>query len=319
MARIITRGADRARLFGGAGPQMGQDHGTWDRRLPGRSAPLADHRLQRTGGYGAAGRSVGRRARDRPPGAGSAAISEWAQTRPARPGIRQTGRLDPDSVSGYDVVVHLAGAGIADGRWTARRKALIRDSRVRGTDLLARSLAAASRPPRVLVCASAVGFYGDRGDMQVDEGSAAGRGFLADTSRAWEAAARPAIDAGIRVVFLRIGIVLSPAGGALARMLLPYRMGLGGPLGDGRQYWSWIALDDLVAVVLHVAATEELAGPVNAVAPGVVRNADFSSTLGRVLRRPAVLQSFPPRPFVSCSVRWARNSCWRARGCGRRG
>ena len=208
----------------------------------------------------------------------------------------ETGRLDPDSVSGFDVVVHLAGAGIADGRWTARRKALIRDSRVRGTDLLARSLAAASRPPRVLVCASAVGFYGDRGDMQVDEGSAAGRGFLADTSRAWEAAARPAIDAGIRVAFLRIGIVLSPAGGALARMLLPYRMGLGGPLGDGRQYWSWIVLDDLVAVVLHVAATEELAGPVNAVVPSAVRNADFSSTLGRVLCRPALFRL--PAPVI---------------------
>ena len=209
----------------------------------------------------AGGHEVGRLVRGpsrspRPPGDSSASWDPAA------------GRLEPDAVSGYDVVVHLAGAGIADGRWTAKRKAQIRDSRVQGTDLLARSLAAASRPPRVLVCASAVGFYGDRGDMQVDEGSAAGRGFLADTSRAWEAAARPAIDAGIRVVFLRIGIVLSPAGGALARMLLPFRMGLGGPLGDGRQYWSWIALDDLVGVVLHVAATEELAGPVNAVAPG---------------------------------------------------
>jgi uncharacterized protein (TIGR01777 family) len=206
------------------------------------------------------------------------------------------GRLDPDNVSGYDVVVHLAGAGIAEGRWTARRKAQIRDSRVEGTHLLARSLAAASGPPRVLVCASAVGFYGDRGDMQVDEGSAAGSGFLADTARAWEAAARPAIDAGIRVVFLRIGIVLSATGGALARMLLPFRIGLGGPLGDGRQYWSWIALDDLVGVVLHVVASEGLAGPVNAVAPDAVRNADFSRSLGRVLRRPALFRV--PAPAI---------------------
>jgi len=206
------------------------------------------------------------------------------------------GRLEPDTVSGYDVVVHLAGAGIADGRWTASRKVQIRDSRVRGTDLLARSLAAAAAPPEVLVCASAVGFYGDRGDMQVDEGSAAGSGFLADTAREWEAAARPAIDAGIRVVFLRIGIVLSPAGGALARMLIPFRLGLGGPLGDGRQYWSWIALDDLLGVVLHVAATGELTGPVNAVAPEAVRNADFSRTLAGVLRRPAILRV--PAPAI---------------------
>jgi hypothetical protein len=199
------------------------------------------------------------------------------------------GRLDPTSVSGHDVVVHLAGAGIADGRWTPERKALIRSSRVDGTDLLARSLAAAPEPPEVLVCASAVGFYGDRGDMEVDEGSAGGAGFLADTARAWEAAARPAAEAGIRVVFLRFGMVLTPAGGALAKMLPPFRLGLGGPLGDGRQYWTWLAMDDLLAIVLHVASRTDLSGPVNAVSPSALRSAEFASVLGRALGRPAVL------------------------------
>ena len=201
------------------------------------------------------------------------------------------GQLDPESVSGHDVVVHLAGANIAAGRWTPERKRKIRDSRVDGTELLARALAAAPSRPRVFVCASAVGFYGNRGDMQLDEGTAAGSGFLADVCRAWEDAARPATDAGIRVVHLRIGIVLTTSGGALPRMLFPFRMGVGGPLGDGRQYWSWITLEDLLGVVLHAAVTEELTGPVNAVSPASVRNADFSAVLGRVLRRPAVLRA----------------------------
>jgi uncharacterized protein (TIGR01777 family) len=199
--------------------------------------------------------------------------------------------LDPESVSGYDVVVHLAGANIAAGRWTAERKRKIRDSRVDGTGLLARAIAAAPSPPRVLVCASAIGYYGDRGDMLLDEGTAAGSGFLADVGRAWEEAARPAAEAGIRVVNLRIGIVLTPSGGALPRMLVPFRLGLGGPLGDGRQYWSWITLRDLLGAILHAAATEELVGPVNAVAPAAVRNAEFSRVLGRVLRRPAFVRA----------------------------
>lgn len=200
------------------------------------------------------------------------------------------GLLDPESVSGYDVVVHLAGANIAVGRWTAERKRKIRDSRVDGTGLLARALASAPSPPRVLVCASAIGYYGDRGDMLLDEGTAAGSGFLADVGRAWEEAARPAAEAGIRVVNLRIGIVLTPSGGALQRMLVPFRMGMGGPLGDGRQYWSWITLRDLLGSILHAAATEELVGPVNAVAPAAVRNWEFSKVLGRVLRRPAFVR-----------------------------
>jgi len=208
----------------------------------------------------------------------------------------ERGELDPRAVSGQDVVVHLAGAGIADGRWTPGQKRRILESRVKGTDLLARSLAGAPTPPRVLVCASATGFYGDRGDLELDEGSGPGHGFLSDVSRAWEDAARPAIEAGIRVVHLRIGIVLTPAGGALQRMLPPFRAGLGGPMGTGRQYWSWITLDDLLAAVLHVAASEDLSGPVNAVAPRPSRNAEFSRTLGRVLHRPAALRV--PAPAI---------------------
>ncbi len=203
----------------------------------------------------------------------------------------ERGQLDPESVSGHDVVIHLAGANIAAGRWTPERKRKIRDSRVDGTELLARALAAAPSRPRVLVSASATGFYGDRGDMQLDEGTAGGSGFLADVGRAWEDATRPAIEAGIRVVHLRIGIVLARDGGALPRMLAPFRMGVGGPLGSGRQYWSWIALEDLLGVVLHAAATEEIVGPVNAVSPESVRNAEFSAVLGRVLRRPALLRA----------------------------
>jgi len=201
------------------------------------------------------------------------------------------GQLDPESVSGFGAVVHLGGAGIADRRWTPERKRVIRDSRVVSTDLLARTLAETRRPPAVLVCASATGYYGDRGDMLLDEGTAAGSGFLADVGRAWEAATRPAVEAGIRVVHLRIGIVLTPAGGALARMLTPFRMGVGGPLGSGRQYWSWIALGDLLDVVQYAAATESLVGPVNAVSPGSVRNAEFSAVLGRVLRRPSFVRA----------------------------
>lgn len=201
----------------------------------------------------------------------------------------ETGQLDPAAVSGHDAVVHLAGANIAGGRWTPERKRKIRDSRVVGTDLLARALAEARPRPRVLVCASAIGYYGDRGDMHLDEGTGSGSGFLADVGREWEEASRPASEAGIRVVHLRIGIVLTPAGGALSRMLVPFRMGVGGRLGNGRQFWSWIALDDLLAVILYAAVNDDLGGPVNAVSPTPVRNSEFSAILGRVLRRPSFL------------------------------
>ena len=190
---------------------------------------------------------------------------------------------------GLDAVVHLAGENIAGGRWNAARKARIRDSRVEGTGALCRGLAALDPRPATLVCASAVGFYGDRGDERLDESSPAGTGFLADVCGEWEAAAAPAREAGMRVVHLRIGIVLTPAGGALGQMLLPFKLGVGGVIGSGRQFMSWIALDDVVAAALHALRTDGFDGPVNAVAPHPVANAEFTKTLGRVLRRPAVL------------------------------
>jgi len=198
-------------------------------------------------------------------------------------------RLEPGALSGADAVVHLAGAGIADRRWSESVKRTILQSRVDGTGLLARGMAAAETPPPVLVCASAIGYYGDRGDAVLDEDAAAGTGFLPEVCVAWEAAADPARAAGIRVVHLRIGVVLSGAGGALARMLLPFKLGVGGVIGSGTQYMSWVSLDDLVRMFEHAIVTPELTGPVNAVAPTPVTNREFTRTLGRVLRRPTAL------------------------------
>jgi uncharacterized protein (TIGR01777 family) len=198
------------------------------------------------------------------------------------------GRLDARSLEGFDAVVHLAGEPIA-ARWTPQRKALIRESRVAGTRLLALRLADLERPPGVLVSASAIGFYGDRGDELLDEASPPGRGFLPQLCREWEAAAAPAAARGIRVVHPRMGIVLTTRGGALARLLPAFRLGLGGPLGDGRAWWSWVTLDDAIAVLERMLTGKELAGPVNVVAPGAVTNRVFSRVLGHVLRRPAVL------------------------------
>jgi uncharacterized protein (TIGR01777 family) len=208
------------------------------------------------------------------------------------------GTIDTAALEGLDAAVHLAGESIAGGRWSEARKARIRESRTRGTRLLAGALARLARPPRVLVSASAVGYYGDRGAETLDETSAPGRGFLAEVCRAWEAATAPAAERGVRVVHLRTGVVLSAAGGALARMLPPFRLGAGGPLGSGEQYVSWIALDDLLGVVLHALRTDALAGAVNAVAPQPVTNAVFSATLGRVLRRPAAI----PLPAVAARL-----------------
>lgn len=199
--------------------------------------------------------------------------------------------LDPAPFEGVDAVVHLAGENLAAGPWTARRKRRIRESRVHGTGLLARTLAALGRRPRVLVCASAVGIYGSRGDEVLDDESApaAPGDFLADVVREWEAAAAPARAAGIRVAQPRFGAVLSPAGGALAKMLPPFRLGLGGPVGGGRQWLSWISIDDAIGAIHHALFTEDLAGPFNAVAPAPVTNAELARTLGRVLGRPAAL------------------------------
>jgi len=199
-----------------------------------------------------------------------------------------TGVRDGALLEGLDAVVHLAGENIAGGRWTARRKAEIRRSRVEGTARLAEALARLARRPKVLAVASAIGFYGDRGAETLTEESPGGNDFLAQVCREWEAAAGPAAQAEIRVVNLRFGIVLSPAGGALQKMLLPFKFGAGGRVGSGRQYWSWIALDDVVGAIQHALATEALAGPVNVVAPAAVSNAEFTRVLGRVLRRPAI-------------------------------
>ena len=201
----------------------------------------------------------------------------------------EDGTFAPGALDGIDAVVHLAGENIAGGRWTAARKARIRDSRVDGTHRLCAALAGLDAPPRVLVAASAIGYYGDRGDELLDEAASPGIGFLPEVSRAWEAAAAPAREAGIRVVHLRIGIVLSPAGGALGQMLLPFKLGVGGVLGSGDQYMSWIAIDDVVGIARHALADEALSGPVNAVAPRAVTNREFTRTLGAVLRRPTIL------------------------------
>jgi hypothetical protein len=208
----------------------------------------------------------------------------------------ERGRLDPGGLRGVDAVVHLAGASVAGGRWTSARKALIRDSRIAGTRLLAETLGRLAPPPRVLVSASAIGYYGDRGDEPLTEAAPPGEGFLAEVCQAWEAATGAARDAGIRVVCLRIGMVLAARGGALGRMLLPFRLGLGGVVGSGRQYVSWIALTDLVAAIRHAIRAETLVGPVNAVAPGAVTNREFTETLGRVLGRPTLAPL--PAPVV---------------------
>lgn len=199
------------------------------------------------------------------------------------------GELDPAAIEGFDAIVHLAGENIASGRWSHERKRMILESRVQGTSLLSRTLAGLQCKPRVLVSASAIGFYGHRGDAEVDESSPAGKGFLADVCREWEAATDTARDAGIRVVNLRIGMVLSAAGGALPKMLGPFKAGLGGVTGDGRQYISWIALDDLVGVITQAITDDRLAGPVNAVSPRPVTNREFVATLAKLLHRPSVV------------------------------
>lgn len=195
--------------------------------------------------------------------------------------------IDAERLNGVDAVVHLAGENVGV-RWTDERKREIRSSRVGGTRLIAHTLATLPSPPRVLIAASAVGFYGSRGDEVLDETSAQGSGFLAEVVRDWEGAAVVAADAGIRVVNLRLGVVLDAAGGALAKMLPPFRLGAGGRLGSGRQWMSWVALDDVISVVERGLADSSLHGPVNVVAPDPVTNAELTTTLARVLHRPGV-------------------------------
>lgn len=210
-------------------------------------------------------------------------------------------QMDPGSLAGLGAVVHLAGENVAGARWTPDVKERIRTSRVGGTSLVARTMARAvavdpRTAPRVLVCASAVGFYGENADASLDESGPRGDGFLAGVCEEWERAADPARDAGVRVVHLRFGVVLTPRGGALLKLLPPFRMGAGGVLGSGRQPMPWISIDDALGVVLHAIATESFAGPVNAVAPAPTTNRDFTKALGRVLRRPTL---FPVPAFAA--------------------
>lgn len=207
------------------------------------------------------------------------------------------GTIEADGLEGIDAVVHLAGAGIGDKRWSPARKREILESRTQGTDLLARTLAGLSRRPSVLVSGSAVGYYGDRGDEVLTEQSSPGADFLAGVVRAWEAAAQPAIDAGIRTVFLRNGVVLSGDGGILPRLVTPFRFFVGGRLGSGRQWLSWVSIDDEVRVIRFLFDRADVSGPVNVTGPSPVTNAQLTAALGATLQRPTVVPvpTFGPR------------------------
>lgn len=213
------------------------------------------------------------------------------------------GTIDRQALEGCDVVVNLAGENVF-GRWTAAKKHRIRESRVAGTRLVSGAIAGLARRPRVLLAASAVGYYGDQGTTELTEQSPAGDDFLARVARDWEAATSAAARAGVRVVNLRFGVVLTPSGGPLAKMLLPFRLGLGGTVGSGAQYFPWIAIDDGLDAVLHVLKTESLAGPVNITAPHPVTQREFVRTLGRVLRRPAVI----PVPTFALRLAFGRDA-----------
>ncbi len=218
---------------------------------------------------------------------------------PRYPSERQwdpAGKLPPGTLDGVEAIVHLAGENIGDGRWTAAKKQRIRDSRVIGTRTLAEAAAATGGRVKTFVCASAIGFYGNRGNEELKEDSAVGAGFLPDVCREWEAATDPAKQAGIRVVNLRLGVVMSREGGALAKMLLPFKMCVGGIVGPGTQYWSWLTVDEAASMFRFAVQNTELSGPVNAVTPQPVTNYEFTKTLGRVLGRPTL---FPLPAFMA--------------------
>ncbi|MDP6039874.1 MAG: TIGR01777 family oxidoreductase, partial [Candidatus Latescibacteria bacterium] len=207
-----------------------------------------------------------------------------------------SGQIDTTRLDNLDAVIHLAGENIAASRWTPAQKARIRDSRVFGTTLIAQTLAQLPTPPKVFISASAIGYYGHRSDETLTESSTPGDGFLPDVCIAWEDAAKPAIEAGIRTVYPRIGIVLSPDGGALAKMRLPFKLGLGGIIGSGTQYMSWIGLNDLISILLFAIDNNTISGPINAVSPTPVTNREFTKTLGRALSRPTL---FPLPAFIA--------------------
>ncbi|MBA3320016.1 MAG: TIGR01777 family protein [Pyrinomonadaceae bacterium] len=206
------------------------------------------------------------------------------------------GQLDAAGLEGYEAIVHLAGENVGEGRWTEEKKQSIRDSRVQGTSLLAGALARLATPPRVFVSASAIGYYGDRGAEVLTEESAPGADFLSGVCREWEAAADAARAAGIRVVSLRFGVILSADGGALKKMLTPFKLGAGGQVGGGEQYMSWLTLDDAVGAIKHALSREDLRGAVNVVAPHPATNGEFTKTLGKVLGRPTF---FPVPAFAA--------------------
>ena len=199
------------------------------------------------------------------------------------------GLLDPDQIEGFDAVVHLAGESIASGRWTDEKKRRIRESRVQGTTLLSQALAGLSRPPKRFISASAIGYYGSRGDEVLTEDSRAGSDFLSDVCAEWEKATERAAEKGISTCTARFGIILDKEGGALEKMLTPFRLGLGGKIGDGKQWMSWIGLEDVVSALVFLLESGSISGPVNIVAPNPVTNAEFTKTLGKVLSRPTFL------------------------------
>ena len=247
-----------------------------------------------TGGSGMVGTALGAKLRQ----AGHNALSitrkttcsdsiQWDAT---------TGLKDPSQLENVDTIVHLAGENIAADRWTAAVKDRIRRSRIEGTRSLVKSIAAVQQRPKTLVCASAIGYYGERGETILDEDAVAGTGFLADLCRDWEHEAYAASELGLRVVTVRIGVVLSPKGGALAKMLLPFKMGAGGIIGSGKQYWSWIGLHDLVRMIAFCVENESVNGAVNGVSPNPMTNHDFTKGVGTALHRPTI---FPMPAFVA--------------------
>jgi uncharacterized protein (TIGR01777 family) len=195
--------------------------------------------------------------------------------------------IDKDAINGADAVVHLSGDNIGQGPWTDKKKKLIVKSRMLPTSFIAETCASVKKPPGVFMSASAIGYYGSRGDEMITEESGAGTGFLPETCTGWESAAMPAVNKGIRTLFLRLGVVLSPEGGALKRLLLPFSIGAGGRIGEGEQYMSWITIDDLLGALLHLISHKKISGPVNLVSPGPVTNREFTSILSRILKRPA--------------------------------
>jgi uncharacterized protein (TIGR01777 family) len=207
----------------------------------------------------------------------------------------RAGTIEAEKLEGVDAVIHLAGAGVADKKWTPERKRLILDSRVQGTTLIAKALTRLKDPPSVMLSASAVGYYGHRPQETVTEASDPGQGFLSEVCQAWEQATAPLDDTNIRLVKMRIGVVLTPTGGALKEMLLPFSLGVGGPVGDGEQWMSWVGLDDTLQIFYRALFEGDIHGPINVVAPNPVTQREFASTLARVLRRPAVL----PLPAVA--------------------